>query len=200
VGAGVGAIRTEINFDDDQTYELEQQAITAFGGYTLRSGWSLRLSAGVITGGSLESDDAPVRFDLRPGGMIGFAGSRQWTPGDGRWFVTGTGSFSIALASTRPADGSDGGGPSERFLAGDLRIGAIAGRTFADRISPYLLARAFGGPVFWTIAGDSVSGGDASHVQLGAGVSVTLPWQLTATVDVSALGEQAVSLGISRRL
>jgi hypothetical protein len=196
VGVGVGAIRTEINFDDDQTFDLEQQAITAFGGYTLRSGWSLRLSAGVITGGSLERDDAPVRFDLRPGGMVGFAGSRQWTPGDGLWFVTGTGSFSMALASTR----MEGGGPSERFLAGDLRIGAIAGRTFADRISPYLLARAFGGPVFWTIAGDSVSGGDASHVQLGAGLSVALPWKLTATVDVSAVGEQAASLGISRRL
>jgi hypothetical protein len=196
VGVGVGAIRTEINFDDDQTFDLEQQAITAFGGYTLHSGWSLRLSAGVITGGSLERDDAPVRFGLRPGGMVGFAGSRQWTPGDGRWFVTGTGSFSIALASTR----MEGGGPNERFLAGDLRIGAIAGRTFADRISPYLLARAFGGPVFWTIAGDSVSGGDASHLQLGAGLSVTLPWKLTATVDVSAVGEQAVSLGVSRRL
>jgi hypothetical protein len=195
VGAGAGAIRTRINFDDDQAYDLEQQAITAFGGYTLHSGWSLRLSAGVITGGQLERDDAPLRFELRPGGMIGFAGSRQWTPGDGRWFVTGTGSFSVALASTRSDEGA-----TELFTAGDLRIGAIAGRTFAGRFSPYLLARAFGGPVFWTIAGESVSGGDDSHVQLGAGLSVSLPGKVTASVDVSAVGEQALSLGVSYQL
>ena len=90
MGAGAGAIRTEINFADDLSFDLEQQALTAFAGYTLASGWSLRLSAGVITGGALESDDVPGRFALQPGGLVGFAGSRQWTPGDGRWFVTGT--------------------------------------------------------------------------------------------------------------
>jgi hypothetical protein len=193
VGAGAGAIRTQINFADDLRFDLEQQAITAFAGYTLASGWSLRLSAGAITGGELESDDGPGRFDLRPGGVVGFAGSRQWQPGDGRWFVTGTASLSAAVASTRPA----GGGEREGFIAIDGRLGAIAGRTFAERWSPYLLARVFGGPVLWTVAGEDVTGGDDKHVQLGAGLSVTLPWRLTAAIDVAAVGEQALSLGLT---
>jgi hypothetical protein len=196
VGAGAGAIRTRIDFGDDRELDLEQQAITAFAGYTTEGGYSLRLSAGAIIGGELDGGAALGRFDVRPGGMVGFAGSRQWAPGDGRWFVTGTASLSVALASTRPASG----GASERFLAGDVRVGAIAGRTFADRWSPYLLARAFGGPVYWTVAGEDVSGGDTNHFQLGAGLSVTLPHRITASLDASAVGEQALSLGVTWRL
>lgn len=76
----------------------------------------------------------------------------------------------------------------------DARLGAIAGRRLGP-FSPYLLARVFGGPVFW----DSTSGGDATHVQLGAGATLTLA-RLTLLLDVSAVGERSASLGVSVRL
>jgi hypothetical protein len=66
-------------------------------------------------------------------------------------------------------------------------------------VSPYLLARAFGGPVFWELDAMAVGGTDTHHFQLGAGVSVTTG-SLSVLVDVAALGEQAASLGVALRL
>jgi hypothetical protein len=54
--------------------------------------------------------------------------------------------------------------------------------------------------VYWTIAGTETSGTDTRHFQLGAGMSVVTSFGLTIVVDVSALGEQAASLGASWRL
>jgi hypothetical protein len=63
-----------------------------------------------------------------------------------------------------------------------------------------VLARAFGGPVSWSIAGTDVVGSDTRHFQLGAGLSVVTSLGLTVVVDVSAVGEQGASLGASWRL
>ena len=194
-GASAGAIRTRLVFEDELHFDLEEYAVTAFGGYATPGGWSVRVALGAILDGELDGDGMPVTHDLGPGLVAAVGGSRRWTPGGGAWFVTGSASLSVAVSSSR-APGSD----STRFVATDLRVGAIGGRTFATRWSPYLLARAFGGPVLWSIAGEDVTGTDTTHVQLGAGLSVALPWSLTAMIDVSALGEQAVSLGISKQL
>lgn len=182
-------------FEDELHFELQEYAVTAFAGYATPGGWSVRLAVGAILDGHLDGDEAPVIHDLGPGVVAAAGGSRRWTPGGGAWFVTASASLSVATASTR-APGMD----PARFLATDARVGAIGGRTFAERWSPYLLARAFGGPVLWSIAGDDVTGTDTTHVQIGAGLSAALPWRLTAVIDVSALGEQAVSLGISKQL
>jgi hypothetical protein len=83
---------------------------------------------------------------------------------------------------------------SSTLTAFDVRLGVAAGKTIADVVTPYLLARAFGGPVFWSIAGASATGTDAYHYQLGGGVSVRL-----GRVDLLAegvpLGERAVVVG-----
>lgn len=172
-------MRTHIGFDEG-TFELTEQAVTAFAGYSAPSGWSYRGSLGVIVDGSVD------HHDMTPGGVVAAGVSRQWTPG--RFFVTGSAGVSVALASAKDA----------RFTAGDFRIGAIAGRTFGI-VSPYVLARGFGGPVWWTVDAMSTVGSDTRHFQLGAGLSVTTS-SLTVVVDVSALGEQAASLGASWRL
>ncbi|MBA3500260.1 MAG: hypothetical protein H0T65_07805, partial [Deltaproteobacteria bacterium] len=80
-----------------------------------------------------------------------------------------------------------------------LRIGVMAGRTFGS-VSPYVLARGFGGPVAWTLDGMSVTGTDTSKFQLGAGANVALPGDLAMQLDISALGERSISLGASYRL
>jgi hypothetical protein len=191
----VGAIRTRIGFDDDLHFDLSQQAVTVYAGIG-RGAWSFRAAVGAIVGGTLDGDETGDRHELRPGALAAVSAARQWQPGDGRWFVTGSAAIGVAMASTRSRFGAD----SERFTAGDLRIGALVGRTFADRFSPYLLARLFGGPVLWTVAGESVSGGDTSHFQLGAGVSVNLPARTSIVIDVSAVGEQALSVGVGWQL
>ena len=63
-----------------------------------------------------------------------------------------------------------------------------------------MLARGFGGPVSWTLDGESVTGTDTSKFQLGAGANVALPGELSMQLDVAALGERSISLGASYRL
>ena len=74
------------------------------------------------------------------------------------------------------------------------------GRTLGRIWNPYVLARGFGGPVWWTVDGSAVSGTDTRHFQLGAGLSVATSIGLAINVDISALGEQAASLGATWRL
>jgi hypothetical protein len=196
VGTSVGVMRTHVQFDAGDTFELIEQAATAFAGYSTPTGLSLRATIGVIIDGGLDGDGTLGSHDMGPGVVGGIGVARQWSLGDGRWFITGSAGLSVAVASTHEAGGTD----DPRFVAGDVRLGAIAGRTLAKIWSPYLLARAFAGPVWWSVDGMDVTGSDTRHVQLGAGMSVAMSSGFTIVVDVSALGEQAASLGVSMRL
>lgn len=189
-------MRTRVRFHDDATFELTEQAVTAFAGYSSPAGWSVRGSLGALLGGRLESDAMLGTHDIGLGTLAAIGASRQWTFGDGAWFVTGSAGVSVAVAPTTQA----GVAGDLRLVAGDGRVGAIVGRTFGTIFSPYLLARGFGGPVWWTVDGADTSGTDTHHFQLGAGLSVATSLGLTIVVDVSALGEQAASLGASWRL
>ena len=189
-------MRTHVRFDNDMTFELTEQAATAFAGYSTPSGWSFRATFGVLIDGRLENDGMPATHDIGAGIVGGIGVARQWSLGDGQWFVTGSAGLSVAAASTHAAGAAD----DPRFTAADARIGAIAGRTFATIWSPYVLARGFGGPVWWTVDGSDTTGSDTRHFQLGAGLSVATSFGLTIVGDVSALGEQAASLGASWRL
>ena len=115
----------------------------------------------------------------------------------GDWFLSG----SLGAAISRTTTDEEMPGAGRRTLIGlDLiRFGVMAGRRFGS-VSPYLLARAFGGPVSWTLGGMDVTGGDTSKFQLGAGASVSTASGLSLLIDVSALGERSVSLGASYRL
>jgi hypothetical protein len=189
-------MRTHVRFDNDATFELREQAATAFAGYSTSSGWSLRATLGTLLDGSLERDGMPGTNDMRPGVVGALGVARQWTLGDGYWFINGSAGLSVAAASTHEAGAVD----DPKFVAGDFRVGATAGRTLARIWNPYVLARAFGGPVWWTVDGQDTTGTDTRHFQLGAGLSVATSFGLTIVVDVSALGEQAASLGASWRL
>lgn len=188
-------MRTHVRFDNDQTFELTEQAATAFAGYATASGWSFRGTLGALIDGGLE-DDATGAHDLTPGIVGAVGAARQWKLGDGYWFITGSAGLSVASTSTHTAGATN----DPRFTAGDVRVGAIAGRSFAKILSPYVLARGFGGPVFWSVSGMDVTGTDTRHFQLGAGMSVATSFGLTIVVDISALGEQGASLGASWRL
>ncbi|MEZ4294200.1 MAG: hypothetical protein R3B70_04420 [Polyangiaceae bacterium] len=83
------------------------------------------------------------------------------------------------------------------MLAVDFRVTGIAGKTFFDILSPYLVLRAFGGPVFWEHEGESETGGDKYHFQIGAGMVLALPRRFDAFVEVVPVGERAAALGLS---
>jgi hypothetical protein len=186
---------TTLVFGGDQHLDLRQSAATVIGGYAWPSQISVRAALGVLAGGSLEGEGRT--FDLGTGvvGSIGVA--RQWSRAP--WFVSGSASLGASRASTRETLAGGMHGPRVSLTAIDVRGGVTAGRTFGP-ISPYLLARVFGGPVLWRWDGDDITGTDTRHFQLGAGASLAIGARATILVDIAALGERAASLGVAVNL
>jgi len=170
--------------------------VTASAGYLGESRWSVRASIGTVLDGGLEGEGRT--HDIGPGVVAAASASKQWA--FGAWFVTGSLGAGISRTTTRE-DAAGGVGGEEHTLVGVdvIRAGVMAGRTFGVA-SPYVMARAFGGPVLWTLDAMDVTGTDTSKFQLGAGVSVTTASGLSFLLDVSALGERSASLGMSYRL
>lgn len=75
-------------------------------------------------------------------------------------------------------------------------MSAVVGKTFFDTMSPYVVARAFGGPIFWRIEGKDITGTDRYHFQAGAGLSVSTPQGLDVFAEVIPVGEKSVSCGL----
>ena len=189
MSAAAAVSEAELRFDDDREVTLRQYAITGSVGQVRPSGWSLRASVGAIVDGELL--EGARRHDLGAGVVGAVAVARPWTRGP--WFVIGSATFGASRVTTR-----EDGGPRVGLVAVDARLGAAVGRRVGP-LSPYLLARAFGGPVLWTVDGEDVVGSDRYHVQLGAGATLALGDAWTVVVDVSALGERTASVGIAWR-
>jgi len=90
-------------------------------------------------------------------------------------------------------------GEEHALSAFDARVGAMVGKTFGP-LTPYAVARAFGGPVSWTLGGEEVSGGDAHHYTVGAGAALRLGRRLNLGVEGMALGERSATLSASLAL
>jgi hypothetical protein len=86
--------------------------------------------------------------------------------------------------------------PAISYLAGDMRLSVVLGKTFLDALSPYVVVRGFGGPIWWQIEGKDATGTDTYKFQVGAGLSVSLPQRLDAFLEVVPLGEKALSTGL----
>jgi len=97
-------------------------------------------------------------------------------------------------AHTRLDDNS----PDVPWRAADVRVGVTAGKTFG-RARPYVVARAFGGPVSWHVAGQAITGSDSHHYQLGAGIALDLPAHFDLSVEAAPLGEQGLAAGLGYR-
>ena len=197
---------TTILFGDGRRADLTRHAV--FGQLQLpltKSGAVTGIvGAGGIAGGELIHGAA--RDTIGPGfsGAVGVAGrvydGKGWIP-----FVQLTATLSVTHMGTRTDDQgtrTDGtrsaAGPSSpKFTAGDLRVGVIAGKTFGDVFTPYVTARAFGGPVAWHFDGDAVTGTDLYKYQLGGGLSLALfHRKLDVFAEGIAQGERGVAAGV----
>lgn len=191
MSVAAAASSTRLVFDGDRDVDLEQQALTVSVGQVRPSRWSVRASLGAVVDGALAGEGR--RYDIAPGVVGAVAIARPWTWGP--WFVHGTASLGASRVSTTE---QAAGAPSEGLVAIDARVGATAGRQLGP-VMPYVLARAFGGPVLWTIDAAGIVGTDAYHVQLGAGATVSIGDAWSVMIDVAALGERAASVGVAWR-
>ena len=207
VSASYAFTSTTILFGEGRRADLTRHAV--FGSVQIpfnRSGsFTAQLGAGGIAGGELVHGAA--RDTIGPG-FAAFSGV-AWRVVDGHDaipFVQLTATLSATHMLTRTDDHgtrtdgttSPGAQPSSpRFTALDLRLGAIAGRTFANVFTPYVTARAFGGPIAWHFDGAPVTGTDLYKYQLGGGLSLALfDRKLDVFAEGIAAGERGFAAGI----
>jgi hypothetical protein len=159
-------------------------AVTATVDRRLGTRWTFGGALGSTIAGEMNLDGETHRVSPGPLGAV-TASFRPIDEGDVAPFVLLTGSVAASLAWTTPP----GGGHSDSLAAFDVRLGVVAGKTIAHVVTPYLLARAFGGPVYWAALPNP--GTDANHYQLGGGISVRL-----GRVDLVAEGVPLGELGV----
>lgn len=192
---------TTLRFGDGKRADLTRHSVFGSLEVPLASRLSAHLGGGGIASGALEHGAA--RDAIGPGltGFVGVAG-RVFDGQGALPFLQLTATLSTSHAITRGngrrTDGSvDPGSGDNRYTAFDLRIGAIAGKTIEGVFTPYVAARAFGGPVYWRYDGERVTGTDVYKYQLGGGVSLALfQRRLDVFAEGVALGERGVAAGI----
>jgi hypothetical protein len=179
---------TELKFDDLHARQ-QRNAIVATAAYAPLPRLRFQVSAGAAFAGELRAPNGTHEFSVGPTGAAGIV----YTLIEGRPFVALSGVVSASHATTQLR----GRGPSVNYDALDLRLGLIAGTTVFDILSPYLVARAFGGPVFWHYENQAQVGTDIAHYQIGAGVALRPIEAIAVFVEGVPLGERALSGGAS---
>lgn len=167
--------------------EIERVAVLGMASYAPSARLRLQLSAGAGVSGQLGLPNGV--HDFLPGPTGALAVSYRFL--EDRPFVVLSGVLSAFSARTqRRADHA-----SARYTAFDLRFGVAVGATFFERLSPYAVARVFGGPVFWRYQDKAIGGTDVYHFQLGAGTALRLGQRVDLFVEGVVLGEVGVSGG-----
>lgn len=114
--------------------------------------------------------------------------------------VDGTGASPLVLASATLSSTYARGEASRNIEAYDLRATLMVGKTVGGVLTPYALARAFGGPIWFRWDdGERAQGTDLYKYQVGAGMSVAHRG-VDAFVEAVPFGERSVAAGLGLRL
>ncbi len=84
----------------------------------------------------------------------------------------------------------------QKYLGSDLRLGTSVGWNIKNLIMPYAIARVFGGPISYKLAGSTVRGTDQYHYQLGVGVALSLAQRFDLYAEGIPLGEKGLTTGL----
>jgi hypothetical protein len=176
---------TALRFSNDRRVPLSRHAAFVGTELPLRGDLGLQLGAGGVMSGEIDGSR------LGPGASIFFGSSyRAIDERDAPGFLQ----MNLTFSATRAATEAPG---APLLTAFDLRLSMIAGSTIANFFTPYAVARAFGGPVYWKIAGDDVIGTDVYKYQLGGGMAFALPSRtIDLFVEAIAFGERTIAAGI----
>lgn len=190
VGASVGAMQTTLRLRG-RPVELSMLSATATVGYHPGPRYGISFGIGAVIDGEIDSGiNGPG--EIGPG-VIASASATYLALFEKprRPFLLFTGSASVSMATAESDDGV-----SKDLTASDLRVGVMVGKSFG-RVVPYAAARLFGGPVFWTIRGNDVTGTDDHRYTVGGGASLRIATQVNGFVELMPLGEMSGSAGVS---
>lgn len=185
-------MESTLRFDSARRAEVEMTALSLSVARIATTGWTPRLSLGLVLDGELRRNDGP-RSDVGSGALLALGVERRVRDGSGgRPSLDLSGSFSATWTST----GSPGSDATTSYFATDVRLGARAGWRLGSRVFPYTAIRVFGGPVQWEWDGADVQGSDIHHYQLGAGVAVQAG-RLAFHAEWAPAGEKGLGAGLS---
>jgi hypothetical protein len=199
IAALYGFSSTDIIFHGDEFTARErfsQERSVAMGLFEWRAtgSLSLQVGAGGLLHGAMDHPELlgaeRVRFEPGVVTMLGASYVLRRAAGP-LPFVLLTGQFSALFASTQETAVV----PSARYSAYDLRLGGAVGWTLFHTLSPYALARTFGGPVFWQLDDTSLIGSDRYRYQLGGGFSILIKERIDLFAEGVALGERGITAG-----
>jgi hypothetical protein len=192
VGVSGSFTSTQIRFNPDLRLDQTRSVAIATLDHSPRPNVALQFGAGSLFDASFER--AGVEYDFSPGPLLLMGGSYRLLTNDGaRPFVLLGGQLTWVAARTTEQGAA--GAESAGYMAFDFRFGPVVGWTFWNALSPYVLGRLFGGPVFWSYQGQSELGSDVHHYQLGAGLSLLIAKQVSVFAEGVPLGEQSVAGG-----
>jgi hypothetical protein len=190
VAAAYSVFATDLVFTSGTDAFVERRAATASFSYRVSDTISVQAGVGATLGGRFVFGQE--RFSFDPGWIASVAatwkviGKERNDP-----FLIAGGAVAASGAATR-----DARDVTENMYAFDFRASVIGGKTFFDVLSPYLVVRAFGGPILWKLRGEDLSGTDKYHVQVGAGLVVALPAGVDVFAEGVPLGERAAVAGV----
>jgi hypothetical protein len=200
IGASYGAFSSTLAFFDPQHLDqpehvdIGEQAVLATLQYRASNRWTLQASAGALIAGGIATSTRSL--SMRPGWLFGVAASSRLLDGNG-WLPFILVSVSLSMSSTAlQNDMQPGSGHHDVFTAMDISGVLTIGKTLFRAVSPYLVGRLFGGPVFWHDQGVLRGGTDIYHYQVGAGIAVSLLQRFDAFIEGAPLGERRISAGV----
>lgn len=188
VSAAYTYTNTALSFTGDQRADVTRHAVAASMSFPLGKRLVLEGALGALVGGTLTLNHVDYKF--RPGFLLGVSATYLLVR-EGKWMPSVLASATLAGLFASTSSRSDA---TQELDAFDLRVGLAAGKHVTAAWSLFALARAFGGPVYWRASGESVTGTDRHHYQLGLGTAYALgPAHLF--VEGIPLGERAVTVG-----
>lgn len=153
---------------------------------------TVRVAAGIILDGTLQSA-ARTEYDVERGGLMAVGMEYRVKEGLGKApSIDLSGYFGASWTKTTASDTGD----QVDYFASDLRLGASFGWSLVEETYSYLATRVFGGPVDWEIDGESVTGTDTHHYQLGLGSAARFG-PVAVFAEWYGLGEKSISAGMS---
>jgi hypothetical protein len=191
----MGGTRTTLAFSGDHDVALDELSAVARLEVLVRPRLTVFAGGGSIVGGTVRVSGET--HHMSPGWLVTAGLSWLALPEAARRpfvLVSAVLGYAATHTTQEPQGDSAGASFSYGWRAGDARLGVAAGKSLGP-VRPYAIGRVFGGPVSWQLGGQSITGTDRHHYQLGAGVAVSLPAHIDVDVEAVPLGEQALVFG-----